>query len=83
MDEIQLEIKDKKFKFVDDYEDIHMNIEMALKKSRKVGGKLHTGKSRNDQVATDVKLWTKEKIKSVIKKLKKFKKQLLKNPNLI
>ena len=40
-----------------------MNIEMSLKK--KIGtlsGKLHTGKSRNDQVATDLKLWTKEKL---------------------
>ena len=84
LDEIELEIKDKKFKFVDDYEDIHMNIEMALKKRvGRLAGKLHTGKSRNDQVATDVKLWTKEKIKNVIKKLKKFKKRLLKNANRI
>ena len=79
MDEIQLEIKDKKFKFVDDYEDIHMNIEMALKKRvGRLAGKLHTGKSRNDQVATDVKLWTKEKIKNVIKKLKKIQKTIIK-----
>ena len=41
-----------------------MNIEMALRKRvGRLAGKLHTGKSRNDQVVTDVKLWTKEKIK--------------------
>ena len=61
-----------------------MNIEMALRQRvGRLAGKLHTGKSRNDQVATDVKLWTKEKIKNVINKIKKFKKQLLKNLSLI
>ena len=59
LNEILLEIKDEKFKFSDDYEDIHMNIEMALKKNWKVGRKIHTGKSRNDQVVTDLKLWVK------------------------
>ncbi len=79
LDDIQLEVKNKKFKFTDDYEDIHMNIEMALKKRvGRLAGKLHTGKSRNDQVATDVKLWTKEKIKNVIKKLKKIQKTIIK-----
>ena len=44
-----------------------MNIEMSLKK--KIGnlsGKIHTGKSRNDQVATALKLWTKEKLDILI-----------------
>ena len=46
LDEILLEIKDEKFKFSDDYEDIHMNIEMALnKKIGRLAGKIHTGKS--------------------------------------
>ncbi len=71
LDEILVDIKKKNFKFSELYEDIHMNIEMLLKK--KIGnlsGKIHTGKSRNDQVATDLKLWIKEKIKIIIKQIK-------------
>src|SRR5687768_9851852 len=37
------------------YEDVHMNVERALGKA---GAKLHTGRSRNDQVALDLRLWT-------------------------
>lgn len=44
-------------------EDVHMNIEARLSEIvGPVGGKLHTGRSRNDQVATDLRLWTREKI---------------------
>ncbi len=40
-------------------EDVHMNLEtMLTERVGTVGGKLHTGRSRNDQVATDVRLWT-------------------------
>ena len=71
LDEILLEIKDEKFKFSDDYEDIHMNIEMALnKKIGRLAGKIHTGKSRNDQVVTDLKLWVRDKLKIIISKIK-------------
>ena len=69
------EIQNGKFKFSDSHEDIHMNIEMALKeKVGRLAGKIHTGKSRNDQVATDLKLWIKDKLKDVILKLKKIQK---------
>ena len=79
LDDINQEVKKRKFKFSDDFEDIHMNIEMALRKRvGRLAGKLHTGKSRNDQVATDVKLWTKEKIKNVIDKIKKIQKTIIK-----
>ena len=70
LSEIHEQIINGKFKFSSDFEDIHMNIEMSLKK--KIGtlsGKLHTGKSRNDQVATDLKLWTKEKLDYLIKEI--------------
>ena len=78
LDDIHKEVQNEKFKFSDDFEDIHMNIEMALKKRvGRLAGKLHTGKSRNDQVATDVKLWTKEKIKNVIKKIKRIQKTIV------
>ena len=49
------------FAFVLEREDIHMHIEAALiEQLGDVGRKLHTGRSRNDQVATDVKLWTRD-----------------------
>ena len=63
LNEINQELMNEKFKFSDSYEDIHMNIEMALKsKVGEIAGKIHTGKSRNDQVATDLKLWIREKL---------------------
>ena len=47
-------------------EDIHLNIEMALaERIGPVAGKLHTGRSRNDQVATDLRLWLKRRLASI------------------
>jgi argininosuccinate lyase len=46
-----------------DLEDVHMNVETLLtERVGSVGGKLHTGRSRNDQVATDLRLWTRRRI---------------------
>jgi len=79
LNEIMDQINQKKFKFSYDYEDIHMNVEMALKKKiGKLAGKIHTGKSRNDQVATDVKLWVKRRIKNLINKICKLQKTIIK-----
>lgn len=58
---IRKEIEDKKFKFRKDLEDIHMNIENRLKELiGDTAGKLHTARSRNDQVAVDFRLWVKK-----------------------
>jgi argininosuccinate lyase len=55
---IERDIEAGNFKFEIDLEDIHMVIEDALiKRIGEPGKKLHTGRSRNDQVATDIKLW--------------------------
>src|SRR2546422_9426660 len=55
---IEREIDAGKFKWDESLEDVHMNIEAALiRKIGKAGAKLHTARSRNDQVATDLKLW--------------------------
>ena len=73
------DIEKGKIEFQDEYEDIHMNIEMILKK--KIGllsGKIHTGKSRNDQVVTDMKLWVKEKLKNLSKKISYLQKIIIK-----
>ena len=55
-------------------EDIHMNIEeVADEEIGPVGGKLHTGRSRNDQVATDMHLYLANKTKEIIECLKRCK----------
>lgn len=54
-------------------EDVHMNIESALtEKIGDVGKKLHTGRSRNDQVATDIRLYLRDVIDSVLEKIRKL-----------
>jgi len=66
------------FKFRVEDEDIHMNIERRL--TEKIGplaGKVHTGRSRNDQVATDVRLYTREKSRQIAALLAKLQKALL------
>jgi argininosuccinate lyase len=55
---IRREITDGTFPFRDEFEDIHMNIEQRLRELvGETGGKLHTGRSRNDQVALDLRLY--------------------------
>jgi argininosuccinate lyase len=61
--EISNEIADGRFKFDKKQEDIHMAIEAAMiKKAGDAGRKLHTGRSRNDQVAADLRLWMRDEI---------------------
>lgn len=76
--EIAAEIEKGRFKFKEDLEDIHMNVESALiKKIGDVGGKLHTARSRNDQVALDLKLYLREESKEILSLIRKFQKILL------
>lgn len=57
--QVATEIENGHFEFRENDEDIHLNIERRLTQIvGPVGGKLHTGRSRNDQVATDLRLWT-------------------------
>ena len=73
------DLNNGKFNFNPKYEDIHMNIEMALKeKIGNLAGKIHTGKSRNDQVATDLKLWIREKIENIVVKIIRIQKTIIK-----
>ena len=61
LSEIQADIEKGTFSFVQEREDVHMHIEAALiERLGDVGRKLHTARSRNDQVATDLKLWVRE-----------------------
>jgi len=75
--EIGGEIDGGIFPFRRELEDIHMNIEARLiEKIGPVGGKLHTGRSRNDQVALDVRLYLREETRNLLKGLRHFRKTL-------
>jgi argininosuccinate lyase len=70
LDEIAKEIDAGKFEFSVALEDIHTHIERALiERLGDVGRKLHTGRSRNDQVVTDVRLWVRESIETLAGRL--------------
>lgn len=69
--QIGVEIEQGQFEFRFDLEDIHMHIESALiERVGDVGRKLHTARSRNDQVSTDLKLYTREAIHRIDSLLK-------------
>jgi len=75
---IEKEIEQGKFKFKPELEDIHMNIEASLiEKVGEVGEKLHTARSRNDQVALDMRMFTKEAISETVAKIKEFQQALI------
>lgn len=60
---IASELTDGTFPFRVEYEDIHLNVEARLRELiGPTAGRLHTGRSRNDQVATDFKLWVRDSI---------------------
>ena len=70
--------KKGKLKFSKKNEDIHMNVESFLyEKIGEVANKIHTGRSRNDQVATDTRLWTIKASKNLKNEIKKLMKSLL------
>jgi len=75
---IREEIEQGKFQFKPELEDIHMSIEARLlEKVGEVGGKLHTARSRNDQVALDLRLFTKEAISETLVRLREFQRALI------
>jgi argininosuccinate lyase len=79
LSEIQAEIESGQFPFVREREDVHMHIEAALvEKLGDVGRKLHTGRSRNDQVATDLKLWVREALDRVDTRIRNLQRAFVK-----
>jgi len=71
--DIQADIEAGNFEWSVELEDVHMNIEAALTaKIGNAGKKLHTGRSRNDQVATDVKLWLRDEIDIIVAELRRL-----------
>ena len=76
--EILQEIENGHFEWLLDLEDVHLNIEKRLTdKIGDAGKRLHTGRSRNDQVATDVRLWLRATTDDVIAGLKGLQLSLL------
>lgn len=72
------EIETGRFRFAVELEDIHMNIEAALIKNiGDAGKKLHTARSRNDQVALDLRLYLRAETKEIIALIKNLQKTLL------
>ncbi|MEN3039746.1 MAG: lyase family protein, partial [Candidatus Kryptonium sp.] len=63
---IEIEVQEGRFEFREELEDVHMNLEAELiKRLGDVGGKLHTARSRNDQIATDERLYIRERIEEI------------------
>jgi argininosuccinate lyase len=78
LQEIARDIENGKFTFRQELEDIHMNVETALiKKIGDTGGKLHTARSRNDQVALDLRLYVRSEVKEIISLVRAFQETLV------
>ncbi len=78
LQDIQLEIERGEFAWSTELEDVHMNIEARLTdRIGSAGKKLHTGRSRNDQVATDIRLYLREQIRLLARELRRLQAGLL------
>ena len=78
LEAILADIEANRFEFEVSLEDIHMNIEARLiERIGPVGGKLHTARSRNDQVALDVRLYLRDELKEILAYLDAFQESLL------
>ena len=78
LESIRQDITDDKFEWSVALEDVHMNIEAALtSRIGEVGKKLHTGRSRNDQVATDIRLYVRGEIDQIAELITRLQSALL------
>jgi len=78
LEEIGAEIEQGKFEWSVALEDVHMNIEARLtERIGDAGKRLHTGRSRNDQVATDIRLYLRDAIDAIFAELKRLQKGLV------
>ncbi|GMQ80141.1 MAG: argininosuccinate lyase [Planctomycetia bacterium] len=78
LEAIRSEIEKGDFRFCSELEDIHMHIERALvERLGDVGRKLHTGRSRNDQVSTDLRLWARENVDALAGQLRALQQALV------
>jgi len=75
---VRAEIRDGKFAWSIENEDVHYSIERRLTEvAGSAGKRLHTARSRNDQVATDVRLWLRDEIDAIVRKISALENALL------
>ncbi len=73
LEKIKNEITNNKFNWSIDLEDVHMNIESRLTKIiGEAGKKLHTGRSRNDQIATDIRLYLRDQVNTITEQIERL-----------
>lgn len=77
LDDIAREIEDGGFEWREELEDVHMNIEARLTERVPAGAKLHTARSRNDQVALDMRLWLREELIHAEREARELQRALL------
>ena len=78
LEDIEQQIEDGKFDFSVDLEDIHMNIEKRLTEAiGEAGGRLHTARSRNDQVALDTHMYIRRQVTEVQKEIENLQQALV------
>jgi argininosuccinate lyase len=77
LDTIGKEIAAGKFKWRPELEDVHMNIEAELTRRVPAGAKLHTARSRNDQVALDMRLWLRDEIVALLGEIADLQRALI------
>ena len=82
--EMKTEIEEGSFPWRVELEDIHMNIEARLfEKIGDIAGRLHTGRSRNDQVALDIRMYTKEMVDRTVELINELRLVLVTKLSLI
>jgi len=77
LDAIGREIAAGKFRWQTELEDVHMNIEAELTRRTPAGAKLHTGRSRNDQVALDLRMWLRDQIIVIVQSVRTLQQVLV------
>jgi len=77
LDNIGREIAEGKFQWQAALEDVHMNIEAELTRRVPAGAKLHTGRSRNDQVALDLRMWLRDEIFELAREIRSLQRALV------
>jgi len=77
LDTVEHEIESGSFDFQANDEDIHTAVERRVTELEPAGAKMHTGRSRNDQVATDLRLWTRSAIDEVLELIELLQRTLL------
>ncbi len=77
LNEIAQEICEDRFPWHQELEDVHMNIESELTRRAPAGAKLHTGRSRNDQISLDMRMWLRDEIVELNREIRLLQRALL------